>query len=93
MDWLFGDDEECKEQTAAPDYTTLEGILRLPVADPFEKWPEDQRNSSVCPERLSIHDNRFRLLGKKGPLLFFPISLPNIRPWASSRHQAGLDAA
>jgi len=64
MDWLFGDEDESTGSTVAPDYQTLEGLLQLPVAEPFEKWPEDQRTTSVCPERLSIHDNRFRLLGK-----------------------------
>ena len=65
MDWLFGDEDENKVQTVAPDYQTIEGLLQLPVADPFEKWPEDQKTTSVCPERLSIHDNRFRLLSKR----------------------------
>ena len=62
MDWLFGD-EENSSQSNRPDYSTLQGILSLPVAEAFEKWPEEEKDPKECPERIGIKDNRFRLLG------------------------------
>jgi len=60
FNWFFGDDTP----PGSVDYTTLEGIGTIPVADPFEKWTDEERNTQQCPPKLNIHDNRFRLLGK-----------------------------
>jgi hypothetical protein len=62
MDWLFGDDEGARFDL--PDYTTIEGLQTLPVADPFEKWSLAERDQNVCPSRLGFQDNRFRLLSE-----------------------------
>ena len=58
MQWLLGDDENDQNKLL-----TLNDILRVAIADPFEKWSDDEKDTESCPDRLGLHDNRFRLLG------------------------------
>ena len=65
MEWLFGDDESTsKVNIHSTDYTKVQALLTLPVADPFEKWTKTESDVTTCPNTLGFQDNRLRLLRK-----------------------------
>ena len=64
MEWLFGDDDADTTKMAGTDYSTLQGLLTLPVADPFENWSHAEKDPTLCPNTLGFQDNRLRLLCK-----------------------------
>ena len=58
MEWLFNDD------VGENSVIARDTLLAVDVAEPFEKWKEEEKNTASCPDRLGINDNRFKLLGK-----------------------------